>query len=170
MKKKIFIPPAHYTLTKDEKHGVLKTLSEVRVPEGYASNIKILVSMTDLKLNGLKSHDCHVVLQQLFPIVIRSMLPKHVRYVITRLCIFFNLVCNNVVDVQQLKKLEEDIMVTVCLLQKYFPPSFFTITMYLTVHIAREVKLCGFVYLRCMYSFERYMKVLKDYVRIIHHL
>ena len=141
---------------------------EVKVPEGYSSNVKNLVSMTDLKLNGLKSHDCHVLLQQLFPIAIRSVLPKHVRYAITRLCIFFNLICNKVIDVQQLEKLEEDIVVTMCLLEKYFPPSFFTIMMHLTVHIVREVKLCGPVYLRWMYPFERYMKVLKNYVRNRH--
>ncbi|KAL0554080.1 hypothetical protein IC582_007991 [Cucumis melo] len=103
--KKIFIPSACYTLTKEEKRCVLKTLSEVKVSEGYvsegySSNVKNLVSMTDLKLNGLKSHDYHVLLQQLFPIAIRSVLPKHVRYAITRLCIFFNLICNKVVDVQ----------------------------------------------------------------------
>ncbi|KAL0554079.1 hypothetical protein IC582_007990 [Cucumis melo] len=56
-----------------------------------------------------------------------------------------------------------------CLLEKYFPPSFFTIMMHLTVHIVREVKLCGPVYLRWMYPFERYMKVLKNYVRNRHH-
>ncbi|KAL0534230.1 hypothetical protein IC582_028518 [Cucumis melo] len=163
--KKLFIPPACYTFTKEEKRCVLKTLSEVKVPEGYSFNVKNLMSMTDLKLNGLKSHDCHVLLQQLFPIAIRSMLPKHVWYAITRLCIFFNLICNKVVDVQQLEKLEEDIVVTMCLLEKYFPPSFFTIMMHLTVHIVREVKLCGPVYLRWMYPFKRYMKVLKNYVR-----
>ncbi|KAL0546338.1 hypothetical protein IC582_016245 [Cucumis melo] len=84
-------------------------------------------------------------------------------------CVFFNLICNKVVDVQQLEKLEEDIVVTMCLLEKYFPPSFFTIMMHLTVHIVREVKLCGPVYLRWMYPFERYMKVLKNYVRNRHH-
>ncbi|KAL0549456.1 hypothetical protein IC582_013938 [Cucumis melo] len=115
--KKIFIPPTCYTLIEEEKRYVLKTLSEVKVPEGYSSNVNNLVSMTDLKLNGLKSHDCHVLLQQLFPIAIRSVLPKHVRYAITRLCIFFNLICNKVIDVQQLKKLEEDIVVTMCLLE-----------------------------------------------------
>ena len=66
--KKTFIPPACYTLTKEEKRCVLKTLSEVKVPESYSSNVKNFVLMTDLKLNGLKSHDCHVFFQQLFPI------------------------------------------------------------------------------------------------------
>ena len=96
------------------------------------------------------------------------MLPKHVMYDITRLCIFFNLVYNKVIDVQQLKKLEEDIVVTMYLLEKYFPPSFFNIMMHLTVHIVREVELCGPVYLRWMYPFKRYMKVLKNYVRNRH--
>ncbi|KAL0537000.1 hypothetical protein IC582_025968 [Cucumis melo] len=126
--------------------------------------------MTNLKLNGLKSHDYHVLIQQLFPIAIRFMLSKHVRYVITWLRIFFNLICNKVVDVQQLEKLEEDIVVTMCLLEKYFTPSFFTIMIHLTVHIVREVKLYGPVYLRWVYLFERYMKVLKNYVRNRHHL
>ncbi|KAA0046780.1 transposase [Cucumis melo var. makuwa] len=110
--KKIFIPPACYTLTKEEKRCVLKTLSRIKVPKGYSSNIRNLVSMTDLKLNSLKSHDCHVLTQQLFPIAIRLVLPKHLRYVITRLCIFFNYVCNKVLDAQQLDKLEEDIVVS----------------------------------------------------------
>ncbi|KAL0551927.1 hypothetical protein IC582_011020 [Cucumis melo] len=110
--KKILIPPACYTFTKEEKLCVLKTLSRIKVPEGYSSNIRNLVSMTDLKLNSLKSHDCHVLIQQLFPIAIRSVLPKHVRYAITRLCIFFNSICNKVLDAQQLDKLEEDIVVS----------------------------------------------------------
>ncbi|TYK13524.1 transposase [Cucumis melo var. makuwa] len=76
--KKIFIPLACYTLTKEEKRCVLKTLSRIK----------------------------------LFPIAIRSVLPKHVCYAITRLCIFFNFVCNKVLDAQQLDKLEEDIVVS----------------------------------------------------------
>ncbi|KAA0051591.1 hypothetical protein E6C27_scaffold174G001350 [Cucumis melo var. makuwa] len=81
--KKNFIPPACYTLTKKEKRFLLKSLSEMKVPWGYSSNVMNLVSIEDSKLNGLKSHDCHVLLQQLLPVAIRSMLPKHVRYAIT---------------------------------------------------------------------------------------
>ncbi|KAL0537025.1 hypothetical protein IC582_025993 [Cucumis melo] len=163
--KKIFIRLACYTLTKEVKQCVLKTLSRIKVPEGYSSNIRNLLSMTDSKLNSLKSHDCHVLIQQLFSIAIRSVLPKHVRYSITRLCIFFNFVFNKVFDAQQLDKLEEDIVVKLCLFEKYFPPSLFTITIHLTEHIVREVKLCGPIYLRWMYPFEKFMKVIKNPVR-----
>ncbi|KAL4038655.1 hypothetical protein IC575_002278 [Cucumis melo] len=163
--KKILITLACYTFTKEEKRCVLKTLSKIKVPKGYSSNIRNLVSMKDLKLNSLKSHYCHVLIQQLFLIAIRSVLPKHVHYAITRLCIFFNSVCNKVLDAQQLDKLEEDIVVTLCLYEKYFPPSFFTIIIHFTVHIVKEVKLCGLIYLRWMYPFERFMKVIKNSVR-----
>ena len=36
---------------------------------------------------------------------------------------------------------------------------------HLTVHLVREVRLCGPGYLRWLYPFERFMKVLKSYVR-----
>ncbi|KAL0550008.1 hypothetical protein IC582_014504 [Cucumis melo] len=54
---------------------------------------------------------------------------------------------------------------TLCNLEKYFPHLFFTIMVHLVVHLMTEVKLCGPVYLRWMYPFERYMKVLKSFVR-----
>ena len=45
----------------------------------------------------------------------------------------------------------------------HFPPAFFDIMVHLIVHLVREVRLCGPVYLRWMYPFERYMKILKGY-------
>ncbi|KAI5351433.1 hypothetical protein L3X38_004324 [Prunus dulcis] len=138
---------------------------EKDVPEGYSSNIKNLVSLQDSRLLGLKSHDCHTLMQQLLPVAIRSVLEKPARYAITRLCFFFNAICAKTVDVSKLDKLEEDVVVTLCLLEKYFPPSFFDIMVHLVVHLVREVRLCGPVYFRWMYPFERYMKVLKGYVQ-----
>ena len=68
------------------------------------------------------------------------------------------------VDVSTLDKLQNELVVTLCLLEKYFPPSFFDIMIHLTVHIVKEVRLCGPVYFRWMYPFEKFMKVLKGYV------
>ena len=82
------------------------------------------MSVKELNLHGLKSHDYHALMQQLLLVAIRSVLPKHVRYAITRLC-FFNALCAKVVDVSKFNDLQEDIVVTLCLLEKYFPPSIF---------------------------------------------
>ena len=163
--KRTYLPPACYTLSTMEKKVFCQTLSQLKVPYGYCSNLRNLVSMEDLKLYGLKSHDYHAVMQQFFPVLLRSILPKHVRNAICRLSFFFNALCSKVVDVPSLDELQNEIVVTLCLFEKYFPPSFFDIMMHLTVHLVREVRLCGLVYFRWMYPFERFMKVLKGYVR-----
>ena len=87
---KTYIPATCYTLSREEKYRFCKILSELKVPEGYSSNISSRVYLDDLKLIGLKLHDCHVLMQQLLSIGIRSVLPKNVRYTIDRLCFFFN--------------------------------------------------------------------------------
>ena len=163
--KKTYLPPSCFTLTKAEKREVLKSLSSMKLPYGHSSDIRNCVSMADLKIFGMKSHDCHVLLQQLLPVAIRSVLPKNVRVSIIRLCFFFNTLCNKIVDVSKLDKLQADVVLTLCELEKIFPPSFFDIMIHLIVHLVRELRLCGPVFYRWMYPFERFNKVLKSYVR-----
>ncbi|XP_062103143.1 uncharacterized protein LOC133814164 [Humulus lupulus] len=162
--KRTFLPPTCYTLNNEEKRGICHCLANVKVPEGYSSNISTLIDMKNLNLVGLQSHDHHTLLQHILPIGIRSVLPKKVRNAITRFCLFCKSLCCKVVDVSKLDKLESEIIYTLCLLEQFFPPSFFDIMVHLTVHLVREVRLCGPVYLRWMYPFERYMKILKGYV------
>ena len=163
--KRTYLPPAPFTLSRKEKKIMLGSLSNMKLPYGHASNIKNCVSMPHLKLYGLKSHDCHVLLQQLLPVCIRSVLPKNVRVSIIRLCFFFNSLCNKVVDVSRLSKLQSDVILTLCELEKIFPPSFFDVMIHLTVHLVRELRLCGPVFYRWMFPFERFNKILKSYVR-----
>ncbi|XP_022846332.1 uncharacterized protein LOC111369080 [Olea europaea var. sylvestris] len=103
-------------------------------------------------------------MQQLLSVALRGLLPKGPRNSIFKLCSFFNEICQGVVDRNKVEILEEDVAETLCMLERYFPPSFFDIMVHLTIHIGREVRLCGPVQYRWMYPFERYMKVLKGYV------
>ncbi|XP_062013912.1 uncharacterized protein LOC133730309 [Rosa rugosa] len=163
--KKKRLPLASWNLTLDEKRCMCGSFYGMKVPENYSSNISNLVSMDDLRLIGLKSHDCHALMQQLLPIAIRGVLEKPVRVAVIRLCLFFNEICSKTIDVSRLPKIQSDLVETLCELEKYFPPSFFDIMIHLTVHLVREVELCGPVCFRWMYPFERYMKVCKGYVR-----
>ena len=88
--KRTYLPSACYTMSRQEKISFFLCLKSVKVPQGYSSNIKILVSKQDLKLVSLKSHDWHVLMQQLLPVTIRGILPKNVRQTITR-CVHFSL-------------------------------------------------------------------------------
>jgi len=98
-------------LSKFEKISLCGCLRGVKVPQGYSSNIKSLVSVEDLKLIGLKSHDCHVLVQDLLPVAICGILQKSVRQVITRLCLFFNAICRKVTDPTRLDELENEAII-----------------------------------------------------------
>jgi len=142
----------------------------MKVPQGYSSNIKSLVFVNVLKLVGLKSHDCHVLMQQLLPVAIRGTLPEKVHVAITRLCFIFNAICAKVIDPKQLADLKNEVAIVLCQMEMYFPPSFFDIMVHLVVHLVREIRCCGPMFLRWMYPVEQYIKVLKGYTKNQHRL
>jgi len=88
--------------------------------------------MKYLKFMDLKSHDCHVLMQDLLPVAIRGILPKNVRQVITRICLFFNVISRKVIDPIRLDDLENEVIILLCQLEMYFPP-FFDIMVHLIV-------------------------------------
>ncbi|XXG60696.1 hypothetical protein AAC387_Pa04g2537 [Persea americana] len=72
------MPPAQYTMSKDEKDVFLFVMKGVKVLDGYCSNIAKRVNMKERALQGLKSYDNHILIQQLLPISIRNCLSKNV--------------------------------------------------------------------------------------------
>jgi Domain of unknown function (DUF4218) len=52
-----------------------------------------------------------------------------------------------------------------CEMEKILPPAFFDLQVHLVSHLVAEVEIRGPVHARWMYWVERYMKVLKGYVR-----
>ncbi|GKU96979.1 hypothetical protein SLEP1_g10160 [Rubroshorea leprosula] len=67
-------PNASYALNTDKKRCRCTWLKHVRFPDGFASNIARCVNLTELRLVGLKSHDCHIFMQRLIPIAFRGLL------------------------------------------------------------------------------------------------
>ncbi|XP_073034334.1 uncharacterized protein [Primulina eburnea] len=162
---KYHLPAAPYTLSKKEMNIFCSRLKKIKLPDGYSSNIGNCVSLEERKLIGLKSHDCHVLMQQLLSVALRNLLPKGPRNAIYLLGAFYNELCQRVLDRNRLEQLEENIAEILCMLERYFPPAFFTISVHLTIHLAREARLCGPVQFRWMYPFERFMKTLKGFVK-----
>ncbi|XP_052134047.1 uncharacterized protein LOC127752685 [Oryza glaberrima] len=160
-----YLPPACYTFSAAEKTSMLECLRGVKVPSCYCANIKRLVSMKDKRLVGMKSHDCHVLMTQLLPVVIRAILPENVRDPIIKLCQFFKAINQKVIDPASLGKLQEDAILNLCQLEMLFPLSFFNIMVHLIVHLVEQVKIIGPAYLHSMWAFERFMGIIKKYVR-----
>ncbi|XP_075520630.1 uncharacterized protein LOC142553948 [Primulina tabacum] len=62
-------------------------------------------------------------------------------------------------------RLNEQIPIIMCKLEKIFPPSFFDSMEHLCIHLPYEAHIMGPVQFRWMYPFERYLRKLKNTVR-----
>jgi hypothetical protein len=149
------LPVAATTLSKAERKEFCQFLHDLKVPSGYSSNFKRLVSV---KMNfNLKSHDCHVLMITLLPIALRGIKTELVRDAVTSLCLFFNAIEQKVIDEEKLLVLERRHFETLCLLEATFPPSFFDLMLHLTEHLVRKIWFLGPSYLHQMFPYESSM-------------
>jgi hypothetical protein len=152
---KIILPLARDTLSTDEKRVICQFLKDVKVPDSYASNIARCVNVEECKISGLKSHDSHILFQCLEPFALRGLLSKDVCDPLIELSIFFKRLCSKVIKVDELEKMESQIAVTLCKLEKIFPLAFFDVMVHLPIHLANEARMAGPVQYRWMYPIER---------------
>jgi hypothetical protein len=120
--------------------------------------------MKDKKFQNLKSHDCHVLMMQLLPVALRGILPENVPLAIMKVCAFLNTISQKVIDRESLSGLQIDVVQCLVSFELLFPPSFFIIMTHLLVHLVKEIRILGLVFLHNMFPFERFMGVLKKYV------
>ena len=107
------------------------------------------------RLSGLKSHDCHVLLQRILPIGLRGFADKDISIVLFELGNFFQDLCLRTLKRSELEKLEECIILILCKLERFLPPTFFDIMVHLVVHLPREAILGGPVQYWWIYPIER---------------
>ena len=159
-----YVPIAPYVLTNDNKRRLVERLRNLKTPTSYMSNLKSKVD-EDGTVHGLKSHDYHMLLQQILPICLRGLLPDRIMKPILQLRNLFRRLCLKVHDPASEESMNEEVATVLCLLEREFPPSFFDPMSHLPVHLIEELHLCGPVQNRWMYPLKRYMKYMKSYVR-----
>ncbi|XP_073051313.1 uncharacterized protein [Primulina eburnea] len=150
---------------KDARKVLFRWLKEVRFSDGYVSKMARCVDMNKLRMFGMKSHDCHVFMQRLIPVVFKELLPRDVWEALTELSIFFADLTARNVKISDMLRLSEQIPIIMCKLEKIFPPSFFDSMEHLCIHLPYEARIMGPVQFRWMYPFERYLRTLKNTVR-----
>ena len=125
------------------------------MPDGYSSNISHCIKLKEHKISGMKSHDNHILMQQLFLIAIRGSLPPEVSRPLIDLSCFFREICSKVLNMEELGALEKRIVMILCELERIFPPFFFTVMVHLVMHLAAETKVADLVHYHWMYPIER---------------
>jgi hypothetical protein len=119
------------------------------------SGALISIKLKDRTIFGLKSHDSHILMQQLLPIALRKSLPDKVVRPLVELSTFFRGICSIKLSQEDMDRLQGDVCITLCKLEQEFPPGFFTSMVHLVVHLVRECRLGGPVQYRWMYPAER---------------
>jgi hypothetical protein len=153
-------------LSKEERDSMFECLSSIKVPSGFSSNIKGIINVLEKKFLNLKSHDCHVLMTQLLPVALRGILPPHVRLATVKLCAFHNAISHKAINPVELATLQNDVVQCLVSFELVFPPSFFNIMTHLLVHLVKEISILGPAFLHNMFPFERFMGVLKKYVKV----
>jgi Domain of unknown function (DUF4218)/Transposase family tnp2 len=160
-------PSAPWVLSVGQRREFRNRIGEMRFPTGYGANLRKAFGMEDNHKwpRYLKTHDYHRLLQHILPVAIIGLSSEEVQDALWSLGKLLRWVCSKEIYVEEIPRMEVLAAEVVCKLEKALPPSFFDCQVHLLVHLVREVGIAGPVHCRWMYWLERYMAVLKAYVR-----
>ena len=163
--KYLEISAAIFDMTNEEKDLFCSVLKNAKLPYGSASNINRYVHMKERKVSGYKSHDAHFLLHYLLQFAVKKSLKPEVAIPLIRLGVFLRGMWSKVIDLNDIKRLQKEIIEILCQFETIFPQAFFDIMVHLLVHLCKEIEYGGPANLRSMWPIERYLNKLKSYVR-----
>jgi hypothetical protein len=99
------------------------------------------VNLDSGKLSGVKSHDYYIFMERLILVMFRKYLNGNVWKVLAELSHFYRQLCAIEIKKEMMKKLEKEISVLICKLEKIFPLGWFNLMQYLLVHLPYEAKV-----------------------------
>jgi hypothetical protein len=74
--------------------------------------------MTTGKLIQLKSHDYHIIMERLLPVIFRGYFDDVVWMVLAELSYFYRQLCTKEIVIEMMQKLEKEIPVLLCKMEK----------------------------------------------------
>jgi hypothetical protein len=72
------------------------------------------------KFFGLKSHDYHIVMERPLPVMFRGFVKNYVWKALAELSYFYRHICAKEINKEMMEKLEQQIPVLVCILEKKY--------------------------------------------------
>jgi hypothetical protein len=148
-------PRAPFCIDKNDKPIILQWFKELKFPDAYVANIRRGVDLQHKRILGLKSHDYHIFIERLLPVVFRGFLPDNVWRSLVELSYFYRQLCAKELSKDVVRSLEQNVAVLLCKLEKIFPPGSFNVMQHLIIHLPYEARLGGPVLARWSYPYER---------------
>jgi len=137
------VPHAPYKMSKAQISVFCAFIKNVKFPDGYASNLARCVSVDECKLQALKTHDCHILLQRILPAGLRGIIHKEIYEAIAELGNFFQQICAKKLKLDVLNRMRGEIPIILCKLEKIFLPAFFDVMVHLSIHLIDDAILRG---------------------------
>jgi hypothetical protein len=138
-------PKAPYCLKPTERKEVLMWLKTSKFLDCYEANIKWEVNAGSGKLNGLKSHDYHIFIERLIPIMFHGYFKPDLWKMFAKLSYFYRHICAKQVSKAMMHRLEKEIALLVCKMETVFLPGWFNVMQQLLVHLPWETQVGGLV-------------------------
>jgi hypothetical protein len=118
-------PRAPFCFKARDRKEVLIWLKNLKFPDGYAAGFRRAVNLDTGKLSGVKSHDYHIFMERLLPMMFRGYLDDDVWMALAELSHFYRQLCAKEIKKDMMEKLEEEILVLLGKLEKIFPLGLF---------------------------------------------
>jgi hypothetical protein len=91
----------------------------------------------------LKSHDFHILIERIVPIMFCGYMPNAMQQAIAELSYFYMQIHAKEIIKSMMEKLKKEIPLLLYKLEKIFPPGFFNLMQHLLIHILYEAKVGG---------------------------
>jgi hypothetical protein len=102
----------------------MRWMKGLKFSDGYAAGLRRSVNMMMGKLLRLKSHYYHIIMERPLPVTFRGYFDDVVWMVLAELSYFYRQLCAKEITVEMMQKLEKEILVLLCKMEKFFPPGF----------------------------------------------
>jgi hypothetical protein len=97
----------------------MKWLENLKFPDGYNTCFRRSVNLKMGKFFRLKSHDYHIIMERLLPVMFRGFVKDDVWKALAELRYFYRHLCAKEIKREMMENLEQQILVLVCKLEKY---------------------------------------------------
>jgi hypothetical protein len=94
--------------------------------------------LTTWFLTGVKSHDYHIIMEWLLPNMLCGYMRKDMWKMLAELSYFYRQLCAKEIKKELMEKLEKEILVLLCKLEKILPPGWFNPMQHLLIHLPYE--------------------------------
>jgi len=118
-------PTAPYVLSDSEFLVFVTYIESLKTPMEYSLDLG--KNLRKKIFGGLKSHNYHILMQQILPLVLRDLMEPSPIMAVMRMSKVFCRICSKVYNPIDFASLEVDVAKSMALLEIEFPPYFFDI-------------------------------------------